>query len=339
MATMRVAQVPAPGAAFEIVERPIPQPTPGTVRIKVEACGICHSDMFAKLGLFPGTVYPRVPGHEVVGVIDAVGEGVTHLSPGQRAGVGWNGGYCSACDPCRGGDFFACERDSHTITGIAYDGGYGEYMIAPAKAVARVPAALSALEAAPLLCAGLTPFNALRNCGAQPGDTVAILGIGGLGHLGIQFAKAMGFRTVAVARGEDKAALAKDLGADHYIDSQAGDPAAALIALGKAKAIIATATHGPAMTALMPGLAPRGVLMVLGAAEKLEVSPALMIGGSYSVRGWYSGTSIDAEATLHFAAQHGVRSMNEVYPLEHAEQAYNRMISGEARFRVVLKIA
>jgi D-arabinose 1-dehydrogenase-like Zn-dependent alcohol dehydrogenase len=300
MSTMRVAQVPAPGAPFEIVERPIPEPGPGEVRIKVEACGVCHSDMFPKLGLFPGIPYPIVPGHEVVGVVDAVGSGVTHLRPGRRVGAGWNGGYCSHCDPCRGGDFFACEKEAHTITGVTRDGGYAEYMVANASAVARMPEGLDFLDAAPLLCAGLTPFNALRHCGAIPGDTVAILGIGGLGHLGVQYAKRMGFRTIAVARGKDKEALAMALGADHYIDSEAGDPAQALIALGKARAIIATVTHGPAMSALMPGMAPRGTLMVLGAAEKLEVSPGLMIGGSYTVRGWYSGTSIDAQDTLAF---------------------------------------
>tara|TARA_R110001592_G_scaffold64945_3_gene199576 strand:- start:714 stop:1724 length:1011 start_codon:yes stop_codon:yes gene_type:complete len=335
---MRVAQVPAPGAPFEIVARPIPEVHPGMVRIKVEACGVCHSDMFAKLGLFPGMTYPLVPGHEVVGVVDAVGAGVTRLTPGQRVGVGWNGGYCSQCSPCRGGDFFACEKDSHTITGTTCDGGYAEYMVAHASAVACLPEGLASLDAAPLLCAGLTPFNALRNCGALPGDTVAILGIGGLGHLGVQFARKMGFKTVAIARGEDKADLALTLGADHYIDSEAVNPAEALTKLGKAKAIIATVTHGPAMTAAMPGLAPRGTLMVLGAAESLEVNPGMMIGGSYTVRGWYSGTSIDAEATLSFAALNGVRSMNEVFPLEDVEAAYEHMMSGNARFRVVLKM-
>lgn len=339
MTTMRVAQVPAPGAPFELVERPIPDVGPGLVRIKVEACGICHSDVFAKEGLFSGITYPRVPGHEVVGTVDAVGAGVTRLTPGQRVGVGWNGGYCSQCDPCRGGDFFACDVENHTITGTTYDGGYGEYMVAHASAVARVPETLSAQDAAPLLCAGLTPFNALRHCGAMPGETVAILGVGGLGHLGIQFAHKMGFRTVAIARGEAKARLAKELGAHHYIDSEAENPAEALTTLGKAKSIIATVTHGPAMTAAMPGLAPRGTLMVLGAATSLEVNPAMMIGGSYTVRGWYSGTSIDAEATLAFSALHGIRSRNEVFPLENVEEAYAHMIRGKARFRVVLSIS
>ncbi len=336
MTTMRVAQIPSAGAPFEIVERPVPEPGPGMVRVKVEACGVCHSDMFAKEGAFPGLTYPLVPGHEVVGVVDAVGDDVTRLTPGQRVGVGWNGGYCSHCNPCRGGDFFACEKESHTITGTTYDGGYAEYMVAHSSAVAVLPAGIDALDAAPLLCAGLTPFNALRNCGAQAGDTVAILGIGGLGHLGVQYAKKMGFRTVAIARGADKAELALRLGADHYIDSQAGDPAAALSDLGKAQAIIATVTHGPAMTAAMPGLAPRGSLMVLGAAQSLEVNPGMMIGGSYTVRGWYSGTAIDAEATLAFSAINGVRPMNEVFPLEEAEAAYQHMMSGKARFRVVL---
>jgi D-arabinose 1-dehydrogenase-like Zn-dependent alcohol dehydrogenase len=335
MATMRVAQVPQPNGPLELVEREIPQPSAGQVRIKVQACGVCHSDSVTKQGLFPNIQYPRVPGHEVIGSVDAIGSGVAGWSAGQRVGVGWHGGNCGYCDACRRGDAFACETET-LMTGVTSDGGYAEYMIAPATALARVPDDLSSVEAAPLMCAGITTFNALRNSGARPGDLVAVLGLGGLGHLGVQYAARMGFRTAAIARGKDKEPLARQLGAAHYIDSQSADPAAELAKLGGAKVVLATVTHGPAMSATVGGLAPRGRLMVLGAAESLETSPFLLIGGRRSVEGWYAGTSIDSEDMLAFSVQSGVRSMNEVYPLERAAEAYDRMMSGKARFRVVL---
>src|SRR5712692_9150892 len=336
MAKMKVAQVPKPGADFEIVEREIPNPGAGHVRIRVQACGICHSDSVTKDGLFPGIQYPRVPGHEVAGVIDAVGTGVAGWEPGQRVGVGWNGGYCGYCDHCRRGEFFACVRGQ--TTGVTYDGGYGEYMIAPTSAVARMPAELPPAEAAPLMCAGLTTFNALRNSGARPGDVVAVLGLGGLGHLGVQYAAKMGFHTVGIARGKDKEPLARKLGASVYIDSQAQDPAAALQKLGGAKVILATVTSGEAMSAVQGGLAVNGTLLVIGAADAMQVSPLNLLMGCRSIKGWYSGTSIDSEDTLAFSARTGVRPMNETYPLERAAEAYDRMMSGKARFRVVLTI-
>ncbi|MGH7898538.1 MAG: alcohol dehydrogenase [Candidatus Binatia bacterium] len=336
MAKMRVVQVPRANAPFEIVERPIPEPGAGSVRVKVEACGICHSDSVTKEGLLPGIQYPRVPGHEVAGVIDAVGPGVPGWEPGQRVGVGWNGGYCGQCDHCRRGEFFACVRGQ--ATGVTYDGGYGEYMIAPASAVARMPAGLPPVEAAPLLCAGLTTFNALRNSGARPGDVVAVLGLGGLGHLGVQYAARMGFQTVGIARGKDKEPLARRLGASVYIDSQAQDPAAELLRLGGAKVILATATSGEAMSAVQEGLAVNGTLLVVGVPESMQVSPLSLLMGCRSVKGWYSGTSIDSQDTLAFSMRTGVRPMNETYPLERAAEAYDRMMSGKARFRVVLTI-
>jgi D-arabinose 1-dehydrogenase-like Zn-dependent alcohol dehydrogenase len=335
MAKMRVAQIPNAGGPFELVERDIPEPGPGTVRIKVEACGVCHSDSITKEGHMPGIQYPRVPGHELVGRIDAVGEGVSRWKGGERVGVGWHGGNCGYCDNCRRGDFFACQTMT-LITGITHDGGYADYTIARTEAVAAIPDGLSALEAGPLMCAGLTTFNALRNSGARPGDLVAVLGIGGLGHLGVQYAAKMGFKTVAIARGADKGVLAKELGAHHYIDSQAQDPSAELTKLGGASVILATVTNGDAMNAAMGGLGTRGKLMVLGAAESISVSPLLLIFGSRSVIGWYSGTSIDSQDTLAFSDLAGVRSMNEVYPLEKVNEAYERMMSGKARFRVVL---
>ena len=335
MTTMRAVQVSRPNAPFEIVERSIPAPSPGSVRVKVQACGICHSDSLVKDGHWPGLQYPRVPGHEVAGLIDAVGAGVTGWKLGQRVGLGWHAGHCGACDDCRRGDFFACTV-AHQITGIDFDGGYADYLIAPTTALARVPDELSPVEVGPLMCAGITTFNALRNSGARPGDLVAILGLGGLGHLGVQFAAKMGFHTVAIARGPDKQPLAKKLGARHYIDSQAQDPAAELGKLGGAKVVLATVTHGPAMSATIGGLAPNGTLLVIGAAQSLEVSPLLLIMGQRSVKGWYSGTSIDSQDTLAFSAATGVRSMNEVFPLERAAEAYARMLSGKARFRVVL---
>ena len=301
----------------------------------MQACGVCHSDSVTKQGLFPNIQYPRVPGHEVIGSVDAIGSGVAGWSAGQRVGVGWHGGNCGYCDACRRGDAFACETET-LMTGVTSDGGYAEYMIAPATALARVPDDLSSVEAAPLMCAGITTFNALRNSGARPGEVVAVLGLGGLGHLGVQFAAKMGFKTIAIARGQDKAPLARQLGAHHYIDSRAEDPAAALQKFGGAKVILATATSGAAMDAVQGGLAVRGTLLIVGVPESLNIAPQLLIFGSRSITGWYSGTSIDSQQTLAFSALTGVRSMNEVYPLARAAEAYDRMMSGEARFRVVL---
>jgi D-arabinose 1-dehydrogenase-like Zn-dependent alcohol dehydrogenase len=331
---MRVAQISRPGGPFEIVERPIPEPGPGSVRIKVQACGICHSDSMTKEGLFPNISYPRVPGHEVAGIIDAVAPGVPSWEPGQRVGVGWNGGYCGYCDPCRRGQFFACVRGQ--VTGLTYDGGYGEYLVAPAGAVALMPAELPPVDAAPLMCAVLTKFNALRNSGARPGDVVAVLGLGGLGHLGVQYAAKMGFHTVGIARGKDKGPLAQMLGAAAYIDSQAQEPAAELQNLGGAKVILATATSGEAMSAVQGDLAPNGTLLIVGAAESMTVSPIALLMGNRSVKGWYSGTSIDSQDTLAFSLRAGVRPMNETYPFERVAEGYDRMMSGKARFRVVL---
>jgi D-arabinose 1-dehydrogenase-like Zn-dependent alcohol dehydrogenase len=335
--TMRAVQVPRSGGPLELVERDIPEPQPGWVRVKVEACGICHSDSLIKEGLWPGIQYPRVPGHEVIGVVDALGERVKPWKRGQRVGVGWHGGNCGYCDHCRRGEFFTCEVALLT-TGISFDGGYAEYMVAPAEALARVPDELSAADGAPLMCAGVTTFNALRNSGARGGDVVAVLGIGGLGHLGVQFAAKMGFKTVAIARGKDKEPLAKKLGAIHYIDSREKNPAAELNKVGGAKVIIATVTNADAMTAVLGGLAPNGVLMVIGAAGPLSVDPILLISGARSVKGWYSGTSIDSQDTLSFSASSGVHSMNEVFSLDRAAEAYERMMSGKARFRVVLSM-
>ena len=337
MAKMRAVQVPQPKGPFQLVEREIPEPQAGWVRVKVDACGVCHSDSLVKDGTWPGIQYPRVPGHEVIGVIDAMGREVAGWAVGQRVGVGWHAGHCGYCDPCRRGDFFACQVALLT-TGISFDGGYAEYMVAPAEALALVPDDLSAVESAPLMCAGVTTFNALRNSGAQPGDLVAVLGIGGLGHLGVQFAAKMGFNTVAIARGKDKEPLAKKLGAMHYIDSQEKNPAAELNKLGGAKVIIATVTNAEAMTAVLGGVAPKGVLVVIGAAGPLSVDSLLLISGKRSVKGWYSGTSIDSQDALKFSAAAGVQSMNEIFPLERASEAYERMMSGKARFRVVLRM-
>jgi D-arabinose 1-dehydrogenase-like Zn-dependent alcohol dehydrogenase len=336
MSKMRVVQVARPNGPLEIVEREIPEPGAAAVRVKVEACGICHSDSLVKEGTYPGIEYPRVPGHEVVGVIDAVGTGVAEWTKGQRVGVGWHGGYCGVCDACRRADFFACRTGR--VTGVTHDGGYAEYMIAHSSALARVPDELSTVEAAPLMCAGITTFNALRNSGARPGELVAVLGVGGLGHLGVQFAVKMGFRTVAIARGPDKEPLAKKLGAWRYIDSQKQDPAAELAKLGGARVVLATVTNGEAMSAVVPGLGTNGTLLVIGAAESLAVPPLQILGARQSVKGWYSGTSIDSQDTLSFSVLSGVRSMNEKFPLERVNEAYERMLSGKARFRVVLTI-
>src|SRR5437773_1181004 len=335
MAKMRAAQIARPGWPFEIVERPIPQPEADWVRIKVQACGICHSNSLVKEGHWPGLQYPRIPGHEAVGVVDAVGAGVSQWKPGQRAGVGWHGGHCGHCDACRSGNYFGC-LVALQITGISFDGGYAEYLVAPAIALALVPEELSSVEAAPLMCAGITTYNALRNTQARPGDVVAVLGLGGLGHLGVQYAAKMGFKTVGIARGSDKASLARKLGAHYYIDSQAQDPAAELQKLGGAKVILATVTNGDAMSAVQGGLAINGTLVVIGAAEALQVSPLLLLTGRRSVKGWYSGTAIDSQDTLRFSVLTGVRSMNEVFPLAKVAEAYERMMSGKARFRVVL---
>jgi D-arabinose 1-dehydrogenase-like Zn-dependent alcohol dehydrogenase len=335
MSKMRAVQISRPNGPFEIVERDIPEPGPGRVRIKIQACGICHSDTLTKEGTFPGLEYPRVPGHEIAGIVDAVGENVARWKAGQRVGVGWHGGNCGYCDSCRRGDFFACQTSTQ-ITGITHDGGYADYMIAPAQSIAMVPAELSPVEAAPLMCAGITTFNCLRNSGAVAGELVAVLGLGGLGHLGAQYAAKMGFKTVAIARGEDKEPLARKLGALLYIDSQRKDPAVELQKLGGAKVILATVTNAEAMSAVLGGLASNGTFMVIGATGPIEVSPALLIGGRRLVKGWYSGTSIDSQDTLEFSVHAGVRAMNEVYPLERVEEAYERMMSGKARFRVVL---
>ena len=332
---MRAAQITKAGGPFEIVEREIPEPSAGHVRIKVQACGICHSDSLVKEGQWPGLKYPRVPGHEVVGNVDAVGAGVVQWKPGQRVGVGWHGGHCGYCENCRRGQFFGC-TEALKITGISFDGGYAEYMIAPAIAMALMPEELSPVEGAPLMCAGITTYNALRNSGARAGDLVAVLGLGGLGHLGVQYASKMGFKTVGIARGKDKEVLAQKLGAQHYIDSQTQDPSAELQKLGGAKVIIATVTNGEAMSAVQAGLGINGTLVVIGAAESLRVSPVLLIMGSRSIKGWYSGTAIDSQDTLRFSVLSGVRSMNEVFALEKVTDAYERMMSGKARFRVVL---
>ena len=336
MAKMRAVQVGRPKGPFELVEREIPEPGAGSVRIKVQACGICHSDWYTKEGLWPGIQYPRVPGHEIAGVVDAIGPEVAGWRTGQRVGVGWHGGHCGYCDSCRRGDFVTC-RIAPQVPGISYDGGYADYLIAPSGALALIPEELSAVEAGPLMCAGITTYNALRDSGARPGDVVAVLGVGGLGHLGVQFAAKIGFKTIAIARGKEKESLALKLGARHYIDSRAQDPAAELAKLGGARVILATVTSGAAMSAVLGGLGVNGKLIVLGApADPLTVPAGLLIGGRRSISGWPSGASIDSQDTLSFCALAGVRSMNEVFPLERAAEGYERMMSGQARFRVVL---
>lgn len=332
---MKAVQISKPGGNFEVVERPIPEPGRGQVRIKVEACGICHSDALVKEGHWPGMQYPRVPGHEISGRIDAIGADVTVWKPGQRVGLGWHGGHCFQCEPCRRGDFVLCANQK--ITAIHFDGGYAEYMVAPAEGVALMPDDLPADEAAPLMCAGVTVYNALRNTGARAGDLVAVQGIGGLGHLGIQYARQMGFRTVAVGRGADKQTLAKKLGAHEYIDTNVGPPAEALQKLGGARVILATAPDSKSVSALVDGLAGNGKLMIIGAGfESLTVTPLQLIGGRKTIQGWPSGTGRDSEDTLRFSSLTGVRPMIERYPLEKAADAYQQMISGKARFRVVL---
>jgi D-arabinose 1-dehydrogenase-like Zn-dependent alcohol dehydrogenase len=335
MSRMRAFQIASANGPFELVERSIPEPPDRHVRIRVQACGVCHSDSVTKDGVLPGIQYPRVPGHEVVGIVDTIGAYVPNWKPGQRVGVGWYGGHCGHCESCRRGKFITCANA--LIPGVSYDGGYAEYMIAPFEALAAVPDELAAADAAPLMCAGITTFNALRNSGAGPGDFAAILGIGGLGHLGVQFAAKMGCRTVAIARGMDKAPLARQLGAHHYIDSNTQDVARALNDLGGAKVILATVTSSRAMNEAIGGLAVDGKLIVIGASgEPVEASPLLLIFGRRAIQGWPSGTSIDSEDTLGFSALVNIRPMIETMPLERAPEAYDRMMTGEARFRMVL---
>jgi D-arabinose 1-dehydrogenase-like Zn-dependent alcohol dehydrogenase len=335
MARMTVVQVSRPTAKLEVVERDVPEPKARQVRIKVQACGVCHSDMFTVTGAFPGIQYPRVPGHEVVGIIDAVGGDVPDWTTGMRVGVGWHGGHCGHCRSCRRGDFITCSAGQ--IPGISYDGGYSEYMIAPFEALASVPEDLKSEDAAPLLCAGITTFNALRHSGASPGDLVAVLGVGGLGHLGVQFAAKMGMKTVAIARGADKGPLAKRLGAHVYIDSTAQDAAAELTKLGGAKVILATVTDARSMSSVVAGLGIDGKLLVVGASgEPIEIPPLLLIGARRSVAGWPSGTAPDSEDTMNFSVLSNVRPMIETFALDKAADAYQHMMSGKARFRVVL---
>ena len=335
LAPMKVAQISKAGGDFEIVERQIPNPGPGQVRIKVRACGVCHSDVFTKEGSWPGIQYPRVPGHEVAGVIDELGAGVSGWSEGQRAGVGWHGGHDGTCLSCRRGDFRNCQNLK--IAGISYDGGYQQYMLVPVEALTAIPESLNDVETAPLLCAGITTYNALRHSGALPGDLVAVLGVGGLGHLGIQFANKFGYKVAAIGLGSEDATLAKKLGASVYIDSKSTNAREALQKLGGAQVILATAPSSKAMSELIDGLGPNGKLMVIGvAAEPIEVTPVQLVNGSRTIQGWASGTPVDAEDTLRFAELSGVRPMIETYPLEKAAEAYARMMSGKAQFRVVL---
>jgi D-arabinose 1-dehydrogenase-like Zn-dependent alcohol dehydrogenase len=333
--TMKVAVISKPGADFEIVERKIPEPGRGEVRIKVQACGVCHSDVLTKEGLWPGIEYPRVPGHEIAGLIDEVGEGVSAWKVGQRVGVGWHGGHDNTCRECRRGDFRNCRNGK--VTGISYDGGYQEYMLAPVEALAAIPDTLSDADAGPLLCAGITTYNSLRHSGAMPGDLVAVQGIGGLGHLGVQYANKFGYKVAAIGRGPENATLAKKLGAAVYIDSAATKPAEELQKMGGAQVILATAPNSKAMSELIDGLGPNGKLLVVGAAfEPIEVTPLQLINGSRALQGWAAGTPADSEDTLNFSVLTGVRPMIETYPLAKAAEAYDRMMSGKAQFRVVL---
>ena len=333
--TMKVAQISKPGAGFQVVEREIPKPGAGEVRIKVQACGVCHSDVLTVEGGFPWIQYPRVPGHEVAGIVDEVGAGVSAWKKGQRVGVGWHGGHDNTCRECRRGDFRNCQNVK--IAGISYDGGYQQYMLAPVEALVAIPDSLSDVDAAPLLCAGITTYNALRHSGALPGDLVAVQGIGGLGHLGIQYANKFGYKVAAIGRGPENAALAKKLGASVYIDSKATKPAEELQKLGGAKVILATAPSSKAMSELIDGLGPNGKLVVVGATmDPIEVTPVQLIFGSKSIQGWAAGTPAASEDTLRFSELSGVRAMIETYPLEKAAEAYARMMSGKAEFRVVL---
>jgi D-arabinose 1-dehydrogenase-like Zn-dependent alcohol dehydrogenase len=335
MATMRAMQVSEKGGDFELVEREVPSPGRGEVLVRVHACGVCHSDMMAKEGAFPGVSFPVVPGHEVAGEVAEIGEGVNGWEQGQRVGVGWFGGNCGWCEQCRRGDFIGCHNMG--IPGVTEDGGYADYVLVKASALAAIPDDLADADAAPLLCAGITTFNALRNSDAVGGDLVAVLGVGGLGHLGIQFASKLGFRTVAIARGTDKEELARELGADEYIDSTAGDPAEALQALGGARVILSTISSGEVNTEVIGGLGQRGELIVVGAApDPIEASPIDLIGANRTVSGHASGTSMDSQDTLAFSSLTGVRPRIETLPLEQAQEAYDRMMAGDARFRMVL---
>jgi alcohol dehydrogenase/propanol-preferring alcohol dehydrogenase len=332
---MKAAQVSQPGKDFELVERDVPEPGPGQVRVKVEACGICHSDVLVKDGVWPGLRYPRVPGHEVAGRVDAVGAGVAEWKRGQRVGVGWHGGHCFTCEPCKRGDFAMCRN--RKVTGIDFDGGYAESMIAPASALAAIPDELPAEEAGPFMCAGVTVYNALRHAGARSGDLVAVHGVGGLGHLGIQYARRMGFVVAALGRGRDKEALARQLGAHYYLDTETGDAAQELQKLGGARVILATAPNAQAISALVDGLGVDGTLLVPAApAEPLTVNVFPLLMGRRSVAGWYSGTARDSQDTLEFSARSAVRPMIERFPLDDVSEAYEQMLSGRARFRVVL---
>jgi D-arabinose 1-dehydrogenase-like Zn-dependent alcohol dehydrogenase len=335
VATMKAAQVTAAGAGLSIVELTVPNPGPGQVRIKVQACGVCHSDAIIVEGRRPGIPYPRVPGHEVAGVVDALGAGVAEWKKGQRVGVGWHGGHDGTCPECRRGDFRLCRNEQNP--GLSYDGGYQEYMLAPVEALVSLPDSLSDIEAAPLLCAGSATYNALRRSGALPGDLVAVQGIGGLGHLGIQFASKFGYRVAAIGRGSHIESLAMKLGADIYIDSKANNAAQELQKSGGAKAIIATAPDSRAMAELIGGLGPNGKLVLIGvASDPIEFAPVQLIRGGKTIEGWAGVTPADSDAALHFAELRGVRAMTETYPLEKAAEAYARMMSGKAEFRVVL---
>ncbi|MGB2626629.1 MAG: alcohol dehydrogenase [Candidatus Acidiferrum sp.] len=335
MAKNLVAQVSKAGGEFELVEREIPKAGNGEVLVKVHACGVCHSDVLTKMGGFPGLVYPRVPGHEVAGVVEEVGASVTEWKKGDRVGVGWHGGHCFVCASCRRGDFVTCAREA--ITGVTRDGGYAQYMLARHEAVALLPEELEFADAGPLMCAGITTFNALRHSGARTGDLVGVQGIGGLGHLGIQFAAKAGYRVAAIGRGPENAELAKKLGAAVYIDTNAANGAQELQKLGGAKVILCTAPNSKAMSELVDGLGAGGKLLVVGATpEPLEISPFQLIMARRDVQGWPAGTAMDSEDTLRFSAQSGVRAMIEKYPLTKAKEAFERMMSGHAQFRVVL---
>lgn len=334
---MKAAQVSKAKGPFEIVEKEIPKPGVGEVRIKVEACGVCHSDSFVKEGTYPGLTFPRVPGHEVLGTIDELGAGVKGWKKGQRVGIGWHGGHCFNCDSCHAGDFTLC--DNEKVCGISYDGGYAEYMVAPQEALAKVPDELKSTEAAPLLCAGITTYNALRHSSAGPGDIVAIQGVGGLGHLAIQFASKMGFRTVAISSGEQKKALALKLGAIDYIDSKKNNPAEALQKMGGARVILATAPSKNAIQSIVNGLGKNGQLLIVAVTgEAIEVNPLNLIQRRLSVKGWSSGHAKDSEETLSFSAMSKIAPMIEEFPLEKVNEAYEHMMSNKARFRVVLKM-
>jgi D-arabinose 1-dehydrogenase-like Zn-dependent alcohol dehydrogenase len=334
--TMRAAVVPEAGAEFEVVERPVPEPGPGEVRLSVEACGICHSDVFVKNGGYPGVSYPRVPGHEVAGAVDAVGADVESWSEGDSVGAGWHGGHCFTCEPCRRGNFLSCETGE--ITGLTFDGGYAEFATVPAEALAAVPDGMGAVDAAPLLCAGVTTYNALRNADLRPGDLVAVQGVGGLGHLGLQYAHAAGYETVAVSRSPEKQRLATELGADHFVNAADTDPAAQLRALGGADAVLATAPSSDAIESVVEGIGNGGSVIVVGVpGGPVSVNAGHLIGTAGSVDGWGSGDARDSQDTLEFSSLRGITPETESYPLSEVAAAYERMLANEARFRVVLE--